>query len=402
MLMLSELLRLAKDETTGAAVEAESPLRYRGSSPNTAGPVVVWNVCRHCNMTCPHCYVAAGAKPSPGDLDTHEAFRVIDDLAEARVTSLIVSGGEPLLRADVFELMAHARARGLSVQLSTNGVLIDEQVAAKLAAIGVSYVGVSIDGPRELNDTYRGLPGGYDKAVRALEHLRGHGLRTGLRTTLTRRNVEELAAMLELACQRADRFYVSHLVYAGRGLRMMAEDLTPEQTRASLLWLFERAAELTDVGHPLRIVTGGNDSVGGLFVRWAGQRFGATAAQRVRRLLELRGGNSAGEKLINIDHKGGVHPDQFWQSERLGRVPEQPLADVLRHPLLRELATREQRLTGRCATCSDRPLCRGSHRERAEAAHGDRWAPDPSCVLTDEEIGLTAAPQSQGVHHVVA
>ncbi|MBK6516790.1 MAG: radical SAM protein [Polyangiaceae bacterium] len=405
MLMVSDLVRLAMGEAPERATALESPLRYaRGPRErgDLSGTVVVWNICRHCNMTCPHCYVAAGTKPSPGDLDTSACLRVIDQLAGAGVTTLIVSGGEPLLRADVFELIAHARGRGLSVQLSTNGVLIDEGVAARLAGLGVSYVGISIDGPRELNDAYRGLEGGFDLAVQALAHLRAAGLRTGLRTTLTRKNLDALAPMLALAAERADRFYVSHLVYAGRGLRMMGDDLTREQTRASLTWLFERAVELASERHPLRIVTGGNDSAGGLFVRFTARRFGEPAAAKVRAMLERRAGNSAGEKLLNIDHKGGVHPDQFWQSERLGRLPLQPLAEVLDHPLLGELRTREERLTGRCAGCSDRALCRGSHRERAEAAYGDRWAPDPSCVLSDEEIGASAPTRHPGAHHVQA
>ena len=396
MLMLSELLRLAMGEAESSAIESGSPLRYRSTAASGLGPVVVWNICRHCNMTCPHCYVAAGAKPSPGDLGTAEALRVIDDLADTRVTSVIVSGGEPLLRADVFELIAHARARGIAVQLSTNGVLIDDEVAGRLASLGVSYVGVSIDGSRAFNDAYRGLDGGFDKAVAALALLRRHGVRTGLRTTLTTRNVAELPAMLELACGHADRFYLSHLVYAGRGLRMMRDDLTPEETRASLHSLFERAAGLAAERHPLRVVTGGNDSVAGLFARWVRFSFGASAEHRVRATLERRGGNSAGEKLINIDHKGGVHPDQFWQSERLGRVPDQPLAEILEHPLLQQLATREERLQGRCANCADRSMCRGSHRERAEAAYGDRWATDPSCVLTDAEIVPLAGLRPKG------
>lgn len=399
MLMLSDLIGLATGATSPRALEAKSPLRYGQRSGRAAGMVVVWNVCRHCNMTCPHCYVAAGSKPSPGDLSLAEARRVIDDLASAGVSTLIVSGGEPLLRPDLFELISHARACGLSVQLSSNGVLIDEPIAARLKALGVGYVGVSVDGPEALNDDYRGLPGGFQAAVAALDHLRAAGVRTGLRTTLTRRNVDALPDMLELALAHADRFYVSHLVYAGRALKMMSDDLSPAQTRSSLLWLFDAAARLGAEGRPLRIVTGGNDSAAGLFLRWAERQLGREAAARARDLLARRGGNSAGEKLLNIDHRGHVHPDQFWQRVSLGRLPTQRLEEVLQHPLLGELAQREQRLTGRCAGCSERAICRGSHRERAEAAYGSLWAPDPACVLSDEEIGMVRADPMNGVAH---
>ncbi|MFO0552698.1 MAG: radical SAM protein [Polyangiaceae bacterium] len=401
MLMLTDLVRVAARLAPPAALAAESPLRFgaRPSRGRGAGLVVVWNVCRHCNMTCPHCYVAAGGRPSPGDLDTADALKVIDALADASVSTLIVSGGEPLLREDVFTLLERARERGLSVQLSSNGVLIDAEVARRLGEVGVAYVGVSIDGPAALNDDYRGLEGGFDRAVAALEHVRAAGLRAGLRTTLTRRNHSVLPDMLELARKKADRFYVSHLVYAGRGLKMMTEDLSRAETRQSLEWLFGESARLVAEGDPLRIVTGGNDSASPLFLHWVEDNYGSEAGSRVRALLQRRGGNSAGEKLLNIDHRGRVHPDQFWQSATLGRLPADRFEDILDHPLLHDLRSREDRLKGRCADCGVRELCRGSHRERAEAAFGDLWAPDPACVLTDDEVHSRLEGSREGVAH---
>jgi Fe-coproporphyrin III synthase len=385
MLMVSDLLELASGQTEASALTARAPSRFEptGSAPF----VVVWNVCRHCNMTCPHCYASAGVRPSRQDLSTEEGRTLIEELAGAGVRCLIFSGGEPLLRADVIDLMAHAREQGISPQLSSNGVLIDAPMAERLADAGVSYVGVSIDGVSAFNDAYRGLEGGFDLAVRGLRCSREAGMRTGLRMTLTRRNMAHLPALVQLARSLpVDRFYVSHLVYSGRGRRLVEDDLDREESRTLLEALFGLADRLLAEGDPLRIVTGGNDSDGPALLRWVEEAFGSEAALRIWDALERRGGNSAGERVLCIDHQGRVHPDQFWQGATLGDVRVTPFAQILAHPLRAQLQRRTALLEGRCATCPFVTLCRGSHRERALATHGNPWAPDPACVMRDAEV----------------
>ena len=391
MLPVSDLLEVARNEASGLDVGARAPQRFARAGSHA--PVVVWNVCRHCNMSCPHCYAAAAFRPSREDLSTQEAIRLLDEMAECGVRIVIFSGGEPLMRPDLLELLAHASQIGIAPQLSTNGVFIDEAMAARLAAAGVAYVGISIDGLREFNDAYRGMEGGYEAACRGLRCAKAAGMRTGSRATLTRRNMGELMALVEVArVLDVDRFYVSHLLYSGRGRRMAQEDLSREETRAILFSLFVTAESLLEAGSGIRIVTGSNDSDGPLLLRWIEAHYGETAAQPVHELLLERGGNSAGEKILNIDHRGHVHPDQFWRQETLGNVREVPFKTILAHPLRELLAQRLEHLTGRCAVCEYRRLCRGSHRERALAFHGERWAPDPACVMEDAEIGLTPEP----------
>ena len=391
MLLVSDLLEVARNETSGHDVGARAPQRFARAGSHA--PVVVWNVCRHCNMSCPHCYAAASYRPSREDLSTQEAIRLLDEMAECGVRIVIFSGGEPLLRSDLLELLAHASQIGITPQLSTNGVFIDEPMAARLAAAGVAYVGISIDGLREFNDAYRGMEGGYEAACRGLRCAKAAGMRTGIRATLTRRNMDDLMALVEIARELdVDRFYVSHLLYSGRGRRMAQEDLSREEARAILFSLFVTAESLLEEGSSIRIVTGSNDSDGPLLLRWIETRYGEAAAQPVHKLLLERGGNSAGERILNIDHRGRVHPDQFWRQETLGDVREVPFNTVLAHPLRKLLAERLEHLTGRCAVCDYRRLCRGSHRERALAFHGERWAPDPACVMEDAEIGLTPEP----------
>ena len=393
MLPVSDLIELARSEASGAKLRTLAPMRFGGTA--SCPPVVVWNVCMHCNMTCPHCYAAAVSEPSPTDLGTEEGLRLLDEMADCGVKVVIFSGGEPLLRADLFELLRHASEVGLSPQLSTNGVRIDQRIARQLKEVGVAYVGVSVDGLRAFNDSYRGLAGGYDAALEGLRQARDAGMRTGLRMTLTRRNADQLEAMLGLAGEvGADRFYLSHLLYSGRGYRVAGDDLSRSEIRSELETLFGCAEALLDAGRGPRVVTGSNDSDGPFLLRWIERRSGPEAAGRVRALLRERGGNSAGERILNVDSRGRVHPDQFWRSAVLGDVRKQPFAEILRHPLREELRSRLDRLTGRCGACSERELCRGSHRERALAVHRDPWASDPACVLEDEEIGLGPEPPS--------
>ena len=389
MLPVTDLLEVALGRSEIGALSARAPRRFEAVTRDK--PVVIWNVCMHCNMHCPHCYAAAIAEPAPTDLSHEEGIDLLDQLAAAGVRVVIFSGGEPLLRADVFDLIAHATRRGLSPQLSTNGVLIDEGVARRLADAGVAYVGVSIDGIESFNDAYRGLGGGFDAALRGLRNTRAAGMKTGLRMTLSKRNFDQLEAMLEVARDaRVDRFYVSHLVYSGRGYKVAHEDLNRAQQRATLRWLFERAESLLDLDPGFKIVTGSNDSDGVYLLHWVRARHGDAAGARVRELLRKRGGNSAGERILNIDSRRRVHPDQFWRAAVLGDIRVQSFATILSHPLREQLSRRLEFLTGRCGSCSERELCRGSHRERALAFHRDPWASDPACVMEDAEIGAVS------------
>jgi len=343
-------------------------------------------------MKCPHCYAAAVAEPSPTDLTHAEGSRLLEELAACGVRIVIFSGGEPLLRPDLFELIAHARYLGISPQLSTNGVFIDDETAARLCEVGVAYVGISIDGLEEFNDEYRGEKGGFAAALAGLRNSKAAGMKTGLRMTLSCRNVDQLDAMIDVATQAdVDRFYISHLVYSGRGFKVAHEDLSRKQVREVLNKLFARAEAMLDEGSGPRIVTGSNDSDGVLLLRWIEDRYGESAAEPVRELLLQRGGNSAGERVINIDPRGRVHPDQFWRAAVLGDVRKESMAKILEHPLREQLSNRLDHLKGRCGACSERLLCRGSHRERALAYYRDQWAPDPACVMEDSEIGVSAA-----------
>ncbi len=389
MLPVSELL--ASTEAPGGAVSlrAATPDRF---GPVAAPVVVVWNVCPHCNQRCPHCYAAAVQRPSPDTLGTEAALALVDRLAEGGVRQLVLSGGEPLLRADLERIARRASERGLRVHLSSNGTRLTYARARALAGAGVVYVGVSLDGRSAFHDAWRGSPRGFERAARGLEHARAAGMRTGVRITVTSRNAAEVFPLLEWAVRwGVDRFYVSHLLPSGRAGEL-SDSVLGLDARRLLMWrLFEWAERAVRRGVRTRLVTGGNDSDGPLLMLWAAVRLGRERSDRLAELLRARGGNSAGERILCVDHRGVVYPDQFWRTAPVGDLRRQSLSEVLRHPLLRALRGRERGLQGRCACCRFQDVCRGSHRERAEWAYGSRWAPDPACHLTEAECAPSRA-----------
>ena len=229
MLRISQYLReVAEAERTGAYPAARAA---RGMPP---GPVVIWNLTRRCNLTCKHCYALSADHAYPGELTTDELFGVMDDLKAFRVPVLILSGGEPLLRPDLFEVAARAKAMGFYTGLSTNGTLIDEALAERIATLGFDYVGISLDGLRATHDRFRRLEGAFDASLAALRRLRDRGVKVGLRFTMTALNAHDLPALLALMRDEGiPKFYFSHLNYAGRGNIHRAKDAHFAATRGS-------------------------------------------------------------------------------------------------------------------------------------------------------------------------
>ncbi len=381
MLSVSRMLAVAGQHATDGELALARPERFGG--PGRA-PVVVWNLLKQCNQSCRHCYASATRAAAPR-LGRAEAFGVLERLSEAGVRLLVLSGGEPLLHPHVLEIVAEARRLGMLPHLSSNGTLLTTANTAALAEAGLVYVGVSIDGPEDFNDLFRGMQGGYRLATSGLRRARAAGLRTGLRMTVTAENADQVATMADLAADLdCCRFYVSHLVQSGRARESAGWALSAARSRELLVALFELAE--ARLGSPLQVVTGGNDSAGPLMLMWLQKLYGPPAAEAVRRLLALRGGNSAGRSMVCVDELGRVHPDQFWTQETLGNLTQQPLDEIMVSPMARELSRRAPRLQGRCARCDFVKLCGGSHRGRALALTGDRWASDPGCVLRPDEV----------------
>ncbi len=357
-------------------------------------PVVIWNLTRRCNLKCRHCYTTSADVAFPGELSTEQAIGVIDDLAGFKIPALILSGGEPLSRPDIFDLAAYARKKVRYLALSTNGTRIEGETAEKVAAIGFDYVGISIDGVGATNDWFRGKDGAFDEALAGAQTCKSLGIKAGLRFTPTEDNADQLPDILDL-CQTEgiDKFYMSHLVYAGRGNKNRGEDAGHIRARTAVNLLIDRAWSALRQGRKFEVVTGNNDADAVLFMNWVRENFTPEQAAHVEEHLKAWGGNSSGVGVANIDPTGKVHPDTYWSDYTVGNVKETPFTQLWTgdDKMLALLRTRPRPLLGRCGACAHQAVCGGNTRIRALQVTGDPWAEDPACYLDDAEIGVDGA-----------
>lgn len=371
-----------------------TPVRTRKGPPK---PVVIWNLTRRCNLRCRHCYTSSADVEFPGELTREQAMAVLDDLGAFGIPALILSGGEPLARRDFFDIAARARELGLFLALSTNGTQVVGENADRVAALGFDYVGISLDGIGATNDWFRGHRGAFEAALEGVRACKRRGVKVGLRFTITSDNAHQLPDLLAL-CDRegVDKFYLSHLVYAGRGDKHRGEDADWSISRRAMDLLIDRAWIAAAEDMPLEIVTGNNDADAVYFLRWAERRFAPEKVAHLRAHLEAWGGNASGVGVANIDPQGRVHPDTYWSDYTVGNVKEAPFSALWTgdDPMLAQLRRRPRPLEGRCGGCAYKAVCGGNTRIRALQLTGNPWAEDPACYLEDREIGL-ASPQER-------
>ncbi|EPR31076.1 putative heme d1 biosynthesis protein, NirJ1 [Alkalidesulfovibrio alkalitolerans DSM 16529] len=353
-------------------------------------PVVVWNMTRRCNLKCIHCYAKAVEEDKGADpISTEQAKVMIDDLAAFGAPVMLFSGGEPLARRDLTELASYATGKGMRAVISTNGTLITKEKARELKAVGLSYVGISMDGGEEVHDKFRAVPGSFRRAIQGIENCQAEGLKVGLRFTINRHNAGEVPVLFRLLEDlEVPRICFYHLVYAGRGSEMIAEDLDHAQTRAVVHQIIDHTRELFERGKEKEVLTVDNHADGPLvWLRLL--REDPKRAAEVLELLSWNEGNSTGRGIGCISWDGSVHADQFWRNHTFGNVLERPFSEIWTDPeieLLHKLKDKRPHVKGRCATCRFLNICGGNFRARAEAVYGDVWAEDPACYLTDEEI----------------
>lgn len=367
-------------------------------------PIVVWNITRACNLKCVHCYNDSGIKKADDELTTKEAKAVLDDLSRFGVPSVLFSGGEPLMRQDLFELIQYAAGLGLRTVISTNGTLITEDIARKIKDGGVSYVGISLDGIGKVNDKFRGVDGAFEKAAAGIRNCRQQDVRVGLRLTLTQKNVQDLERLFDyFESENIERACFYHLVPSGRGGKIASEDLTHSQTRNALDLILAKTKQFKIAGRKTDILTVDNH-VDGVYIYLKLLREDPSRAQDVLTLLKWNGGGlySSGVGIGCIDFHGKVHPDQFWWHYALGNLRERPFSDIwtdTSDSLLAGLKDRRSHIKGRCRLCKYFDFCGGSLRVRADLHFNDPWVPDPACYLTDEEIGLDESKSRELTEH---
>ena len=358
-------------------------------------PVVVWNVTRRCNLKCVHCYAHAKNTSFDNELSTDQGKQLIDDLAEFGSPVMLFSGGEPLVRKDLPQLAAYAVEKGMRAVISTNGTLITPEMARNLKEIGLSYVGISLDGMEEINDRFRGVSGAFRSALEGIKNSQAAGIKVGLRFTVNKFNVNEIPKIFQLLEEMdIPRVCFYHLVYAGRGTELVKEDLTHEGTRAAVDLIIDETRRLFDKGKPKEVLTVDNHADGPyIYLRLLKEN--PERAKDVLELLKWNEGNNSGRGIGCVSWDGEVYADQFWRHHSFGNIKDRPFSQIwmdTSETLMGKLKEKKKHVKGRCATCSWLDVCGGNFRVRAEAVSGDIWAPDPACYLTDEEIALTHTP----------
>ncbi len=352
-------------------------------------PVVVWNMTQRCNLKCLHCYAHAVDAKGKDDISFENAKIMIDDLAAYGAPVMLFSGGEPFVREDLVDLAKHATSKGMRAVVSTNGTLISKEKAKELKSVGLSYVGISMDGGESIHDTFRGVPGSFKRMIQGVENCKAEGLKVGLRFTINKKNVSEVPILFDLLRDlEIPRACFYHLVYSGRGSKLMEEDLSHSETRAVLDLIMDLTRDSFEAGRPKEILTVDNHA-DGPYVWMRLLRENPARAAEVLELLQFNEGNSSGRGIACISWDGAVHADQFWRNHTFGNVLERPFSEIWDDPnieLLQKLKNKKAHIKGRCAACRFLAICAGNFRARAEAQYGDIWAEDPACFLTDEEI----------------
>lgn len=354
-------------------------------------PIVVWNSTRRCNLKCVHCYSQSCNEDYEGELTNEQAKAMIRDLAAFKAPVLLFSGGEPLMRQDMYELGAYAKEQGMRPVISTNGTLITKSAASKIKETGFGYVGISLDGVGETNDRFRGVKGAFDAALKGFENCLSIGQKVGLRLTLTKDNIHDLPAIFDLIEEmEIPRACFYHLVYTGRGAEIVNDDLTAEQTREAYELILDRSMDFHRRGLEKDILMVDNHC-DGVYLYMRLLKEDPQRAKAIYKLLEMNGGNASGVAIGCVDNLGNVHADQFWQSHTFGNVKDRPFSEMwtdLSDPIMAGLKNRKPLLKGRCAqtNCKWIDICNGNFRARAVAVYDDPWMQDPACYLTDEEI----------------
>ena len=355
--------------------------------------LVVWDFTHKCNLNCKHCYSNSGAVLEE-ELSSKEALDVVDQLADAGVTALAFSGGEPLSSKDFFKVAGHAVKRGLYVSVATNGTLLTKENVRKLKQTGVHYVEVSIDGATAgTHDAFRGVPGAFEKAVTGIRNAVEEDLCACIATTATKGNLAEFPAIIDLAEEiGAERFTYFNFIPTGRGKSLYDQDLEPEEKEQLMLYLLNRMSKgckttiLTTAPQLARVALQcqGPSGTGEVTMSMAHMQT-AKVSRKAIPLADFIGGCGAGRLYCSLSPQGDVHPCVFLPIN-VGNLKIEKFSDVwLSSKLFNELRNREN-LKGACGKCTYKYTC-GGCRARASAYYEDVQASDPGCVLAKKSGG---------------
>jgi len=423
-------------------MSAQSPQQTSfAGDPKGAGQhkprLIFWEVTKGCNLRCVHCRATATELASPTDLPTEKALDIINQIADFANPILVLSGGEPLYRPDIFQLAKHATNRGLRVALATNGTLVTKEIAKKVVDAGVQRVSISLDGAdAETHDSFRGIPGAFDAAIYGFRNLKELGMPVQINMTIARHNAEQLPRVLDMVRGLgADALHTFLLVPVGCGVDIADEQMVPPEEYERLLnWFYDQAQigdielKATCAPHYFRVVRqrraeerkaagqGATAAVAEATANAPSHGIGPTEMTMPGSTgIDLRptghpgaghfkpsglrhdgmphphhpGGDPnamnamtkgclAGTGVCFISHEGEVYPCGYLPA-LAGDLRKQPFAEVWTDSQVFNTLRDTDKLTGKCGCCEFRNVCMGC-RARAFAVKGDYMAEEPFCV----------------------
>jgi len=363
--------------------------------------LVVWNYTNACNLRCKHCYQRAD-KPTPDELTTKERLAIIDQLDENNVSALAFSGGEPLMRRDIFKIIEYTHEKGIYISIATNGTLLTRNTVSRLKKSGVGYIEISLDGAtKETHESFRGIKGCFEKTIQGIKNSVEAGIYTCIATTATKHNLNEIPRIIELAKKlKVKRVIIFNFIPTGRGEEIIHLDLSPKEREDLLNYLYEELAggqieALCTAPQYSRVclqqsLAKGKDILSP--THFAALDFHGRAKQ----LADFLGGCGAGRLYCAIQPNGLVTPCVFMPIV-VGDLRKQSLREIwLNSKVMNELRDREL-LEGRCGHCEYKYIC-GGCRARAYAYYGDYLAPDPGCIRELEESSTRFALKASIKH----
>lgn len=348
---------------------------HPGSAKNDAGlRLVAWETTRSCNLSCVHCRAAADNGPYEGELDTQASFKLLDQIANVGNPIIILTGGEPLLRPDIFDIASYGTQKGLRMVMAVNGTLMTPEVTQKMVDSGIKRISVSLDGAdKEFHDKFRGVDGAFDGTMQGITYAKDAGLEFQINTTITKANLDQIPKILEMAeSLGAAAHHIFLLVPTGRGKYMLDQEITAKEYEKTLNWFYDQREKTslqlkaTCAPHYYRIL------------RQRAKEEGKKITFDTHGLDAVTRGCLGGIGFCFISHTGVVQPCGYLHTD-CGNVTEKPFDEIWKTSE-KFLQLRDyDLLQGKCGPCEYKRVC-GGCRARAFEATGDFLAEEPLCT----------------------
>jgi len=335
--------------------------------------LVAWEATRNCNLACLHCRASATMGPYENELDTEAALRLMDQIALVGNPIVILTGGEPLLRSDIFEIAKYGTAKGLRMVMAPNGTLITSEMAEQMASSGIKRISISLDGAtKESHDQFRGVVGAYEGALNGIRHAKAAGIEFQINTTITKTNLDQIPVIQDLAVKLgAVAHHIFLLVPTGRGKYIVDQAIDAEEYERTLNWFYDQRDQTplqlkaTCAPHYYRIL------------RQRAKQDGQSVSFKTHGLDAVTRGCLGGTGFCFISHRGIVKPCGFLDLN-CGDVTRTSFDKIWHHSDI-FLSLRDfKNLKGKCGRCEYRKVC-GGCRARAFEATGDYLAEEPLC-----------------------